>query len=100
MDEPKKRLGWLRQCGFASVLLAPPLLLLLLYGGAYFANCHRFTTEGGGGRAIPVYGRIFGPSMPKQAIEELVRHQEFRRKFFGPAHAVDRMIRPKYWMVR
>jgi hypothetical protein len=82
MHEPKKRGGWLRHCGFSAGLLLT--LLLTLYAEAYLAISCRGDADSFGDGSIRVEpGYLVAP--------------ETLSKLFAPAHAVDRLIRPRYW---
>jgi hypothetical protein len=72
----------LRECGYA---IAVVVVLLVLYGGAYLAMMERvdvgISSKAGEQTPIALY-RFGGESTPW---------------FFGPAHEVDRWIRPELW---
>ena len=76
----------LRECGYAIGFVA---ILLVLYGGAYIAMMQR--TE-----------RISG-FMFEGKIAEISVRLEYRcggdtsAAFFGPAHEIDRRLRPEMW---
>jgi hypothetical protein len=70
----------LRECGYA---LGVVVLVAAIYVGSYYAMLdHRFVCMAiPGSEAIPIY-RFW---------------HESSDRFFGPAHELDRMIRPGYW---
>jgi hypothetical protein len=97
MDEPNRRNRWLRHCGFIAGLLAP----LLLYAGAYWATCFRdrHAIRPGSG-AVLLWGGSNGEPFYRLPFIRSERIDETLFQVFAPAHAVDRMIRPKYWEVK
>jgi hypothetical protein len=72
----------LRECGYAIVFV---LALFLLYGGAYFAMMQRLDLG---------ISAIAGQETP---MVEYRCGGEWAETFFGPAHEVDRQLRPDLW---
>jgi hypothetical protein len=72
----------LRECGYAIVFF---IVLLALYGGAYLAMMQRFETgiSAMGEEETPFVEYRFGG--------------ESSDTFFGPAHELDRQLRPDLW---
>jgi hypothetical protein len=70
----------LRECGYAIAFI---VALLLLYGGAYLAMMER--------RLLLI------SSVASQVYVDYRYGDEWSEALFGPAHELDRQIRPELW---
>ena len=72
----------LRQCGY---VLGFVILGLLLYGGAYLAMMERVETS------------LNDDADPRRTVVRYCCGNEWSERLFGPAHEIDRRMRPHLW---
>jgi hypothetical protein len=106
MDEPKKRGGSLRH--FVIAMTGALLALPVAYGAAYWAivdqpeivafSCSLAspTTP----TIEPSYGSALRWLEADAPSNFHVEREKQLTRFFTPAHAIDRFLRPKYWGVK